>query len=85
MAQILVGPKTEANTVKPRSRVQSAESRVQSPVQILYYAKKKKEIKEDISIVKLHMSNLHKAFIPRTNSTETIIKTVLCITRLMPK
>ena len=43
MAQILVGPKTEANNVKPRSRVQSAESRVQSPVQILYYAKKKKK------------------------------------------
>ena len=43
MAQILVGPKTEANTVKPRSRVQSAESRVQSPVQILYYAKKNKK------------------------------------------
>ena len=52
------------------------------------------EIEEDISIVKLNISNLHKAFIPRLKSTETLknrsliyylIKTVLCTTRLIPK
>ena len=34
-----------------------------------------KEITEDISIVKLHISDLHKAVILQTNSKETIIKT----------
>ena len=52
------------------------------------------EIEEDIIIVKLNISNLHKAFIPRLKSTETLknrslicylIKTVLCTTRLFPK
>ena len=52
------------------------------------------EIEEDISIVKLNISNLHKAFIPRLKSPETLknwslidylIKTVLCTTRLFPK
>ena len=53
-----------------------------------------KEIKEDISIVKLNISKFHKAFIPRLKSTGTLkncsliyylIKTVLCTTRLIPK
>lgn len=32
--------------------------------------KKSKELKEDINIVKWNISNLHKAFIPRTKSTK---------------
>ena len=52
------------------------------------------EIEEDISIVKLNISNLHNTFIPRLKSAETLkdcsviyylIKTVLCTTRLIPK
>lgn len=53
-----------------------------------------KGIKKDLNIVKCNISNLHKAVIPRTKSTETLknrssiyflIKTVLCVTWRMPK
>ena len=53
-----------------------------------------KEIQEDISIFKLNISNLNKAVISRTQFTETLknrsslyylIKTVFCITHVMPK
>ena len=35
------------------------------------------EIEEDISIVKLNISNLHNAFIPQLKSTETLTKKLL--------
>ena len=52
-----------------------------------------KEIKEDISIVKLNISKLYKAVISWTTSTEPcfyillikLFKTVLCIIPAMPK
>lgn len=53
-----------------------------------------KEIKHDISVVKLNIANLHKAVFRRTKSTETLkncsliyylIKSVLCITHRLPK
>ena len=55
-----------------------------------------KEMKDDISIVKLNISNLHKTVIPWIKHTKTlknrsyillliIIKSVICITRLMRK
>ena len=38
----------------------------------LLYEQNTKGIKENISIVKLNTSNLHKTVIPRTKSTETL-------------
>ena len=52
-----------------------------------------KEIKQDISIINLNVSNHHKAVLPWTYSTETLknhsflyylIKSILCMTRFTP-
>ena len=61
---------------------------------LLLERKMTKEIKHDISVVKLNIANLHKAVFRRTKSTETLkncsliyylIKNVLCIPHRLPK
>lgn len=79
----------ESQRSKVRHKVQSnhvntyTQGTIESPYFMLFLSQKHhlleqncKEIKEHISIVKLKISNLHKAVIPRTKFTRETLKTL---------